>query len=695
MDQKAGAQRLHPDAWGPIDGGSRPKPYGITTALDLAVGVYGLRTTVLVALVALVALGAVGLFVVDAGETSPDPVLFDDIVTMGAPSEVEFELAETGADVPRVQVFYSQYRYVVGYYGVEGFVSDLREPAHEQRFGYPLSVYVSDFSGTDPDLTEEGYLQPTGTVTWAEADAVVYVVGGDARTPVGETVVPFSDPADAEAFADAHGGELLSWAELLEEPIEHDDAATVRQRVDEQAAAADALVEATDDRRDRPVSVVVGAEGPPDGAETTDDVETAATIAEGLEAAPSGTTVLVAEGTYRERVEIDRPVTLAGDGAVTMDGEGDGTVIELTGDAAAVTGVSIVGVGDQVRIDHEELDEEDIEADEWDTQMELGYGHTDAGVTAAAADDVLIEDVDVETPANGVLLRDAEDAVVREVTVEGAGYWRDGYMGVTVMRSDGVIEGSTFVGGRDGVYMHRGDGIVIRDSVFEEGRYGIHFMYTDDALIADNRISEQRDYGIIVMTDPERNAIVGNVVHDAVGGIGTGGTDTYVADNVLYRLDEGLTTGTVNSVYEGNAIVDNEQGLRTTTILPSSQVSANDFAGNEDHAISPTGPLRLWPGNYWEGAIGASDGRSLDRPYSPTDPVDSRLHRVDGTPALAEAPAIEMSRGLAGTVPGMRAASIVDTRPNCGLENPDRLAEAGFEELVEAHGCEGPRSSTP
>jgi hypothetical protein len=62
-----------------------------------------------------------------------------------------------GVELPRVQAFYSQYEYVVGYYGVDTYVDARCQSGHEQRFGYPLAIHVSDYGETGVELTEEGY----------------------------------------------------------------------------------------------------------------------------------------------------------------------------------------------------------------------------------------------------------------------------------------------------------------------------------------------------------------------------------------------------------------------------------------------------------------------------------------------------------------------------------------------------------
>ncbi|ELY44272.1 NosD domain-containing protein [Natronorubrum sulfidifaciens] len=602
--------------------------------------------------------GGAGLFVVDTGSTSPDPVLFEDTVRMG----VTLENDPDGGDdieVPKAQVFYSQYEYVVGYQGLERFVDDRQQPGHQERFGYPIAVHVSDFSETDIELTDDGYPTADGRVGWTDAESAAFVVGSDAATPAGETVVPFSERDDAETFAEAHGGEVRSWEQLLESDFEIDDAGAVRDRVDDRHDRADGQAAASRELLDRPEAVVVG--------------EDAETIQDAVEMAPANTTVVVPAGTYEEHVDLDRPLTLAGEGNATIQGDGTGTVVSVSADQAAVTDLQITGVGNATRPADRETT-----TDSSEDVLEMAYGQGDAGIEVDGATETLVENVTIETPANGVLLRDSPEAVVRNVSVYGSDNWSDGYMGVMTMRSpDGVVENSQFVDGRDGIYTHRSHGLVYRNNTLERNRIGVHLMYTSNVLIADNRIRNAGSTGIDVMTNPEHNAIVGNEIQHTSRGLLMAGSRSSVAENLITDTDVGVAAGAGNSIYEDNVIAGNVDGMQANHLLPTNQVVGNDFVGNYRHATARVGVLRIWTedgaGNYWHGAVGQPDETVLDRSYSPTDPVDERLHRVGGTPTLAQAPASNALAALEGSVSGMRTQSIIDTAPLCAPSNPELL----------------------
>lgn len=73
------------------------------------------------------------------------------------------------------------------------------------------AIYVTDMAAGD------GWDHPQ---TWMPAAAATYVIGSDRVGGMGmPEAVPFSDRAAAEAFAQDHGGRLVSWDEIPEDYV--------------------------------------------------------------------------------------------------------------------------------------------------------------------------------------------------------------------------------------------------------------------------------------------------------------------------------------------------------------------------------------------------------------------------------------------------------------------------------------------
>lgn len=613
----------------------------------------GVRTAFAILCCLLLLVGA-SSFVVSPSDSMPEPADFDRTVGIGLTLEQQQLL---GADrvVPRVQIAYSQFPYVVGYRGLGLAAAAVGDPLVRQQFGYPRTVYV-EAAPPSISLDADGYLVGTYSDEWLPADDAYFVTESDARTPAGPTPVAFATESGATAFAAEYGGTVVGWDEREQFAVSQSDGTTARDRVERQHDTADRTVENTSELRERPVETVVGADAP--------------TVQAAIDTAEPNTAVYLPPGTYDGPVEIDKPVTLLGDNA-TVAGDDTGTVITVTSDDVAVIDLAVAGIGDALRSEEPSTDDG---ADAWDRQNEEAYGYSDAAITADSVDRLLVSGIEAETPASGIVLRDVDEAVVDGVHIVGTDEWGDGFMGVVTIRSPAVIQGSNFTNGRDGVYTHRSSGITIRENRFVNGRFGVHLMYTSDALVAENCARGQALSGIVIMTNPSGNAIVDNRLTETRQGITTSGSDSFIGGNTVTRTDQAISTSARNSLYTENTVVGNEVGFRASSIFPTSVVVRNDIVDNDRHVRATSGPLRVWSdgedGNYWSGADG------LDRPYSPTDAVDSRLHRTDAARTLAAAPVVRGLRTLRGEVPGMRGQSVIDAAPRKQPVNRTRLDAA-------------------
>src|SRR6056297_2004668 len=113
---------------------------------------------VLGGLLAVLVVMATGFAVTPTLDQRVSPVSFDETLTLGLTGVDVQEAQDEGYSIPQAEVFYSQYQYVIGYYGVGQAADHLSERGTNQQFGRPLAVFVTDYTNADPTLTSDGYL---------------------------------------------------------------------------------------------------------------------------------------------------------------------------------------------------------------------------------------------------------------------------------------------------------------------------------------------------------------------------------------------------------------------------------------------------------------------------------------------------------------------------------------------------------
>jgi nitrous oxidase accessory protein NosD len=605
-------------------------------------------TLMAVTLVGLLLVGAPTLALVQPATTETlDAVDVSETIVYGGTDVDLRQAAAEGFEIPVVTVAFSQYPYVVSYLDPAVAARELDSPDTIRQFGQPSTIRTTDLSSVPVELDERGFLHspPGASPTWTAASAATYVIDSRARIPSGPVALGFSDPVDAESFASTYGGRTVSFERLDETTAAPDRQGRFDAALGDRMQWAEDLLDVDRNRSDVTVS--------------SDRYET---VQAAIRAAPPGATVSVPAGRYAvETVVIDKPLTIQGTGEDSViAGDGSGTPMIVRGPNVTIRDLRIEGVGS--------VGAREFRGADWDTTIQLAYGGGDAAIVVDGGSHTLVENVHIDTPASGIIGREATQLRVHDVTVVGARSAADGFMGVIVIGEPALIDGVTVQGGRDGVYTHRADGTVIRGANLSAYRYGMHLMYTSEALMMDNTV-RGGDAGVMIMTRPEGNLVVGNDIADTTYGIVPAGGDSYIADNTVVGTQFGIQIAGDRHLVTRNRVQDSVVGLRANEIFPTNTVTRNDIVGTERPVVASLGPLRTWTddgvGNYW-GPLPAldSDGDgSYDRPFRPTATHDQRLVEEPAGAILTRAPAMQIRRAAGVRVSGLRGPGVIDTAP--------------------------------
>jgi nitrous oxidase accessory protein len=383
-----------------------------------------------------------------------------------------------------------------------------------------------------------------------------------------------------------------------------------------------------------------------------------------LERAADGDTVRVASGVYRERLVIQRPAVLIGEGWPVLDGGGEGHIVEARA-PLAIRGFVLRNSG---------------------TRPE----REDAGIVVQGAP-ARIEDNRIEDVLYGVYLKEAPGSLVRGNEIRGKPLPLE-------RRGDGIrlwyspdtrIEGNTVRDARD-VVLYFSDRLIVRGNTIRDGRYGLHTMYSNRGRFVDNRV-EGNNVGAFLMYS-EGPLLEGNVFADAGGasGMGLGLKDTediravgnlFVGNAVGLHLDNSPRSETLANDFVDNTFVANEVAVRLLPSVRGNRLHGNAFINNRRPAEvaggSRTGQARQndWRGNHWSGYAGFDeDGDGIgDSPFEHVRLGDELLGRHPALKIFSASPALALVDLLGRFLPLLQPEPVVtDLEPRLSATAAER-----------------------
>lgn len=323
----------------------------------------------------------------------------------------------------------------------------------------------------------------------------------------------------------------------------------------------------------------------------------ASQLAEAIAAAAPGDTIEVNGGVYYGHLHIDRTVTLIGRNMPVIDGQGEGSVVRITGEGVWLEGFLVRNSGNTLDRDH-------------------------AGIVVEAPN-ATIRDNRLEETLFGIDLRQAHGSLVdgNEVFSKDLDVARRGDPIRVWNSKDVVLSNNRLEAGRD-VLLWYSERLHVIGNDIVDGRYGLHFMYADDALIEGNRLLNN-SVGAYLMYS-RRMTMVNNTVASNRGPSGYGlglkdMDDSIIVDNLFLDNRVGAyldaSPRELDSIgrFEGNVFAYNDIGVEMMPAVQRNEFEANSFIDNEEQvAIAGGGGGQpgdnAWTvagaGNYWSDYAG-------------------------------------------------------------------------------------------
>jgi len=300
-----------------------------------------------------------------------------------------------------------------------------------------------------------------------------------------------------------------------------------------------------------------------------------------------GETFIIPPGTYSGPVFIERAMTLDGQGKVTINSGGKGSVIILDTDGAVIKNLHLTNSGDH----HNDLD---------------------SGVQVRGNFNVIKDNI-IDDCLFGIDLQQSENNIVKRNRISS----KDEELG---MRGDAIrlwysfdnkIIGNTITDTRDMVVWYSKNNI-IKDNTTVGGRYGLHFMYSQYNLVQNNSY-KNNSVGIFLMYS-DGVKLLNNTISHATGaaGIGIGfkeTSDVVVADNKILFSSIGLSIDVspyqpdTKNHFTNNLIAFNGIGIRFLANWKDNIFKNNHFKANITQIMvmgGKTANRNEWDGNYWD-----------------------------------------------------------------------------------------------
>ena len=323
-----------------------------------------------------------------------------------------------------------------------------------------------------------------------------------------------------------------------------------------------------------------------------------------IDAAKPNDVIVPEPGVYKGSITIDKPLTLDGQGKVTIDGLGQGSVIHLETDGAVIRNLHLTNSGES-------------------------HNDIDSGVQVRGNFNVIKDNV-IDDCLFGIDLQQSEHNIVRRNRISS----KDFHLG---QRGDSVrlwysfnnkITHNTIDHSRDMVVWYSRDNVISHNTI-HNSRYSLHFMYSQYNEVEYNRYYNNT-VGIFLMYS-DGVVLRHNHIAHAAGptGVGIGfkeTSDLVVEDNeILYcatgfYIDVSPFQPDTTNRFRGNLLAYNGIGVRFLNDWKGNVFTGNNFSDNLTQIqVGGRGSARrnVWEGNYWsdyEGFDLDHDGIG-DRPY--------------------------------------------------------------------------------
>jgi nitrous oxidase accessory protein len=372
-------------------------------------------------------------------------------------------------------------------------------------------------------------------------------------------------------------------------------------------------------------------------------------IGDALKAAPSGSTVLIKAGVYKEALVITKPVKLQAEDGVILDGGGKEQPITIfKSDGVTIRGFTIQNSG-------------------------ISYTREIAGIRVVESKDCHLIGNKIIKANYGIYLEKSDGCEIRENTLKSvAKDEASSGNGIHVWTGKNHhISKNTIQGHRDGIYLEFAENNLITDN-FSSGnlRYGLHFMFSHNSTYRRNYF-QRNGSGVAVMYSKHiimnGNHFVRNTGPANYGLLLKEITDSDVSRNQFLDNTSAIFMEGTNRVhFEANQFSSNGWALRIMSDCEDDDFVHNNFVSNTFDAITNSDrSLNNFHENYWSQYDGYDLNRDGigDKPYYPSSLSSIILERVDSSYILLNSFFLHLMDQVERALPELIPEKLKDEKP--------------------------------
>ena len=401
------------------------------------------------------------------------------------------------------------------------------------------------------------------------------------------------------------------------------------------------------------------------------EVPAGGSIAAVLERAVPGDTIRLAEGTYRENIVVDVPVTLTSDGGAIIRGGYQGNVVHVTAAGTVLEGLHIAEASPRLT--------------------------KDMACVLVEADDVTIRNCTVTESLHGIYVKAGNGINIVGNRVEGRLdlIEADRGNGIHLWNSShNRIIDNEILNVRDGIYFSFADSTEIERNHIHNARYGLHYMYSNDNSFFDN-LFENNVAGAALMYSEDivfaRNTFARCRGFRAYGLLLQSMSRVTAQANLILDNSRGIfMNNTDDSLIELNDVVDNDLAIQLNGGCDGNRFVRNNFINNLSDLLLDVSDLETkWAdvngGNYWSSHHGYDlDGDGAgDLPFPIQNVFQILETKVPEVRFYLLSPAAEVLKAAERALPILRLGDAEDPLP---AMFPINNREVPWEESAAASG---------